>query len=93
MAFAVELSAGNWRQLYVPPGFAHGFCTLTPDAEVLYKMTGYYAPESDRGVAFDDPDLGIRWPVAPSAAILSDKDRRHPRFRDLPAYFRYEPAS
>lgn len=92
VAFAVELSASNWRQFYVPPGFAHGFCTLTPDAEVLYRMTSYYAPESDRGVAFDDPDLAIGWPVAPAAAILSDKDRRHPRFRDLPVYFRYEPA-
>jgi dTDP-4-dehydrorhamnose 3,5-epimerase len=89
---AVELSAENWRQLYVPPGFAHGFCTLTPETEVLYRMTSYYAPESDRGLAFDDPDLGVRWPVAISEATLSDKDRRHPRLRDLPAFFRYEGA-
>ncbi len=92
-AIAVELSAANWRQLYVPPGFAHGFCTLTPDAEVLYRMTNYYAAEADHGLAFDDPDLAIRWPVEPSAAILSDKDRRHPRLRDLPAYFSFEPVS
>jgi dTDP-4-dehydrorhamnose 3,5-epimerase len=91
-AIAVELSAENWRQLYVPPGFAHGFCTLTPDAEVLYRMTKYYAADADRGLAFDDPDLAIRWPVEPSDAILSEKDRRHPRLRDLPAYFSYEPV-
>jgi dTDP-4-dehydrorhamnose 3,5-epimerase len=89
---AVELSAENWRQLYVPPGFAHGFCTLTPEAEVLYRMTRYYAPEADKGLAFDDPDLGIEWPVELSAAILSDKDRKHPRLRDLPVHFRYEPV-
>ena len=92
-ATAVELSAENWRQLYVPPGFAHGFCTLTPDAEVLYRMTKYYATDADRGLAFDDPDLAIRWPVPASAAILSDKDRRHPRLRDLPAHFSFEVES
>lgn len=86
---AVELSAENWRQLYVPPGFAHGFCTLTPDSEVLYRMTAYYAPEADRGLAFDDPALGIAWPVEASAAILSEKDKRHPRLGDLPAYFHF----
>lgn len=89
---AVELSAENRRQLYVPPGFAHGFCTLTPEAEVLYRMTQYYAPEADKGLAFDDPELGIEWPVEPSAAILSDKDRRHPRLQDLPVYFQFEPV-
>jgi len=91
-AIAVELSAENWRQLYVPPGFAHGFCTLTPEAEVLYRITQYYAPEADKGIAFDDPDLGIEWPVELTDAILSDKDRRHPRLRDLPVYFRFEPV-
>ena len=86
---AVELSAANWRQLYVPPGFAHGFCTLTPDAEVLYRMTQYYAGDADRGLAFDDPELAIDWPVDPSTAIISDKDRGHPPLKDLPAYFHY----
>lgn len=80
---AVELSAANWKQLWVPPGFAHGFCTLDPDSEVLYKVTGYYAPANDFGLAFDDPALGIAWPVDPAAAVLSDKDRKHPRLADL----------
>jgi dTDP-4-dehydrorhamnose 3,5-epimerase len=87
---AVELSAENWCQLYIPPGFAHGFCTLTSDAEIHYKMTGYYAPDADRGIAFDDPDLGIDWPIDPASAIVSPRDRRHPRLRDCPAHFRFE---
>ena len=89
---SATLSAENWAQLWVPAGFAHAYCTLEPDTEVIYKVTDFYAPECDRGLAFDDPDLGIAWPIAAAEAILSDKDRRHPRLRDLPAYFTY-PAS
>jgi dTDP-4-dehydrorhamnose 3,5-epimerase len=80
---AVELSAENWRQLWVPVGFAHGFCTLEPNSEVLYKVTDYYSAEHDFGLAFDDPALGIEWPVSAASAVLSDKDRKHPRLSAL----------
>jgi dTDP-4-dehydrorhamnose 3,5-epimerase len=84
---AVELSAENWRQLLVPVGFAHGFCTLEPDTEVLYKVTAYYSAAHDRGLAFDDPTLEVEWPVAPAEAVVSDKDRQHPRLSELRVYF------
>ena len=84
---AVELSAENWRQLLVPIGFAHGFVTLEPDTEVLYKVTAPYGPKNDHGVAFDDPALGIDWRLPHNQLVLSDKDRKHPRLADLPRYF------
>ncbi|KAB2848037.1 MAG: dTDP-4-dehydrorhamnose 3,5-epimerase [Hyphomicrobiaceae bacterium] len=84
------LSAANWTQIWVPPGFAHGFCTLEPHTEVLYKVTDYYAPDCDGGLRWDDPALAIAWPTAAASARLSDKDRRHPGLAELPAYFRYQ---
>jgi dTDP-4-dehydrorhamnose 3,5-epimerase len=82
------LSAENWTQIWVPRGFAHGFCTLEPHTEVVYKVSEYFAPESDRGLRWDDPALGIEWPVAAGEAILSAKDAQHPLLRDLLGYFR-----
>jgi dTDP-4-dehydrorhamnose 3,5-epimerase len=75
-----ELSADNGRMLYVPVGFAHGFCVLSEQADVLYKVTAEYARELDRGIIWNDPDIGIRWPIA--VPILSPKDARLPRLRE-----------
>ena len=80
---AAELSAANARQVYVPAGFAHGFCTLEPDTEVAYKASDYYDRDLERGLAWDDPDLALPWPVAADRAALSDKDRRQPRLREM----------
>ncbi len=86
----VELSGENWEQLFVPPGFAHGFCTLEADTEVLYKVSDYYSPEHDKGLLWNDPALGIAWPVGSDEAVVSDRDRAHPRLAELPPYFTVE---
>ncbi|MCC6913744.1 MAG: dTDP-4-dehydrorhamnose 3,5-epimerase [Rhodospirillaceae bacterium] len=81
------ISADEWNQILVPVGFAHGLLTLEPDTEVLYKVTNYYAPQHDLGLLWNDPALGIAWPVSEADAVLSAKDKAQPRLADLPAYF------
>ncbi|MDT8324582.1 MAG: dTDP-4-dehydrorhamnose 3,5-epimerase [Bacteroidota bacterium] len=76
-----ELSAENKRQLWVPPGFAHGFCVLSEDADFLYKCSDYYHPESEHTLLWNDPEVGVQWPV--SEPILSEKDRNGVALRDL----------
>lgn len=70
-----------------PEGFAHGYCTLEPDTEVIYKVSAYYSPEHDRGLLWCDPTLGITWPVAADKALISDKDRTHPNVVSSAAIF------
>ncbi len=74
------ISAENWRQIYVPRGFAHGFVTLEPNTEVIYKVTDSYSPSHERGIRWNDPALGIDWGLAADEAILSDRDTKHPLF-------------
>lgn len=87
---AVEISARAWNQILIPVGFAHGFCTLEPDTRVCYKVSHYYSPDHDRGILWNDPELGIDWPMKVETAILSEKDRHWPRLRELPEVFHYE---
>lgn len=87
---AEELSAENGAQLWIPRGFLHGFVTLVPDTEVLYKVDAPYAPDCDGAIRFDDPDLAVDWGLAPGAAVLSDKDAAAPSFRDFATPFRHE---
>lgn len=82
---AAELSAANWQQLWIPPGFLHGFVTLEPDCEVVYKTTGYYDKDSERAVIWNDPDLAVPWPV--TDVQLSDKDKVAPAWADVTNWF------
>jgi dTDP-4-dehydrorhamnose 3,5-epimerase len=84
------ISAEEWNQIFVPVGFAHGLLTLEPNTEVLYKVSEVYSPEHDKGLLWNDPALGIAWPV--TDVILSDKDRAQPLLANVPAYFQFEGA-
>jgi dTDP-4-dehydrorhamnose 3,5-epimerase len=86
-SISVVLSPDDNNQLWVPAGFGHGFCTLEPNSVISYRVTNYYSPEHDKGVAWDDPDIGIAWPEIADPKTLSGKDRRQPRLSELPAYF------
>ena len=76
------LSAENFRQLWVPPGFAHGFLVLEDDTEFLYKTTDYWAPEHERSILWDDPEIAVDWPLGDIEPVLSDKDARGTPFAD-----------
>ncbi|TDW25965.1 dTDP-4-dehydrorhamnose 3,5-epimerase [Rhizobium azibense] len=84
-----ELSPRNGCQLWVPPGFAHGFCTLEPDSVISYKVTDYYSPDHDRGLLWNDPALNIDWPVTAERAILSAKDKLQPTLSAIESNFAY----
>ena len=86
---AVELSGENHRQVFIPRGFAHGFSVLSESVVFQYKCDNFYAPDSEGALAWNDPDLGIDWRIPPEKAILSDKDRRHPRLKDADWLFDY----
>jgi dTDP-4-dehydrorhamnose 3,5-epimerase len=84
---ATVLSPEANNQLWVPVGFGHGFCTLEPNSVINYRVTDYYSPENDKGVAWDDPDIAIDWPDVADPDTLSAKDRSQPKLADLPPYF------
>ncbi len=84
---AAELSAGNFAQLWVPPGFLHGFCTLEPNTEVLYKVTAPYDRAAERAVIWNDPTLALPWPIDPAEVHLSDKDKVAPGFDQAASWF------
>jgi dTDP-4-dehydrorhamnose 3,5-epimerase len=84
-----KLSAENGKSMYVPPGFAHGFCVLSDDAVFHYKCTDYYSRENERGLLWNDPEIGIEWPVSESEVILSDKDKNAVSFSEAEKNFEY----
>jgi dTDP-4-dehydrorhamnose 3,5-epimerase len=86
---AIEMDENDAMILFIPVGFAHGFCTMAPDTEMAYKLSSHFSPGDARAILWNDPDLKINWPVSPEEATLSEKDRDAPRFRDCPAFFDY----
>lgn len=87
---AVELTEDNHRQFFIPRGFAHGFAVLTDEVIFQYKCDNFYAPASEGAIAWDDPDLGIDWRVPAEQVILSEKDKKHPRLKEIDSPFNYE---
>lgn len=86
---AETLTPENGKQLWVPPGFAHGFCSLEPNTVICYKVTAYYSAACDKGVAWDDPAIGVTWPDIADFETLSTKDRKQPLLSELPTYFHW----
>lgn len=86
---SLRLSANEWNQVLVPVGFAHGLCTLEPGTDVVYKATNYYSPAHDKGIRWNDPAIGIDWPVSSEKAIISPKDQALPFLGSVPRYFAY----
>ena len=84
---SAEISADNWKQIFVPAGFAHGFITLVPNTEVVYKVTSYYSPKDERGIRWNDSALGINWCISPDQAVLSKRDTEHPFLKDATDLF------
>jgi dTDP-4-dehydrorhamnose 3,5-epimerase len=87
---AVELSASNFRQLWLPPGFAHGYLTLEENCEVIYKVTDYWAPNCEKGLAWNDPTVAVNWGMPERELTLADKDHRNPRLDELEPAFHYK---
>lgn len=90
---ATELSAANWRQMYIPTGFAHGFCTLEDDTEVVYMTSEFWSPQHEQGIFWKDKDLNINWPIDEDHAVLSDKDRSNPGLADMKPFRNDGPVS
>ncbi len=86
------ISADEWNQILVPIGFGHGFCTLEADTEVIYKVTNYLSADHERGIRWDDPALGIEWPVASDELVLSEKDGEWPTLEAADGWFVYVPG-
>ncbi len=84
---SAELTAEGGEQLFVPAGFAHGFCTLEPDTEVAYKVSGFYSREHDIGIVWNDPDIGVDWPLRGREPVLSERDRTLPRMAEAGSPF------
>ncbi|HVR59553.1 MAG TPA: dTDP-4-dehydrorhamnose 3,5-epimerase [Pseudolabrys sp.] len=90
---AAELSAENWHQLWIPAGFAHGYVTLESHSEVIYKVTDYWHPACERGIAWNDPELAIEWGISTADAIVANKDRTNPRLSELESFFDFVPRT